>query len=590
MDMDSTIATPLNPDDPREIGQFKIIGLLGVGGMGEVYLGTADEGYVAVKRVRPRVVNRERFKREVGILYRVPVGVAPGVLANDSTVTRPWFATEYVPGVTVDDAVRLHGPLPPETLWLLLAETAEQLRAVHEVKIVHRDLKPANLMLVRNGVQLIDFGIARAADLAKLTKSGESYGTRGYIAPEQEAGDPDVASAADVYALGALLLYAASGRTPGVVPDIEPLRAMDTDLASVIESCLAADPQTRPTAVELAGEARKHVPDTHSFWPPEVMERIEARREFAATPVGKIDTLPPMLELESSQESAPGSGLRSGSGSGSAESQGAESGSVTPPMPPAGPRDVPSSAASAPKPRRQSLLWLVVVVTVVAGAAVGTYFGITHTQSTGTRAGTITHSTSTLVAGGHASSAPSSTVTASAKASASASSSATRTQSTLPSTAASSGSSSEATTSSGDSAASSSTTSTKAATTAVASPTSSSICAINGGDDTTQVPGSEADTDEMYGDAACSAWLDNNGSGDLAGVLNTSWDQSCVAELFRSDGVAYKFAASWAAEKTSFISDEGFTMWICVWNASAESTSTECSPHFAMNGDSPVKQ
>ena len=584
MDMDSTIAIPLNPDDPREIGQFKIIGLLGVGGMGEVYLGTADEGYVAVKRVRPRVVDRERFKREVGILYRVPVGVAPGVLANDSTVTRPWFATEYVPGVTVDDAVRLHGPLPPDTLWLLLAETAEQLGAVHEVKIVHRDLKPANLMLVRNGVKLIDFGIARAADLAKLTKGGESYGTRGYIAPEQEAGDPGVASAADVFALGALLLYAASGRTPGVVPDIEPLRAMDTELAAVIESCLIADPQARPTAVELAVAARKHVPDTHSFWPPEVMERIEARREFAATPVGKIDTLPPMLELDSGS----GSGLESESAS--AESGEAESEFATPPMPPAGPRDDPSSAESAAKPRRR-LLWAVVVVTVVAGAAVGTYFGITHTQSTNPRAGTITHPTSTLVAGGHASSAPSSsTGTASAKGSASASSSATSTASTLPSTAASSGGSSKAAASSGNGAAATTTTSTKAATTAVASPTSSSISAINGGDDTTQVPGSEADTDEMYGDAACSAWLDNNGSGDLAGVLNTSWDQSCVAELFRSDGVAYKFAASWAAEKTSFISDEGFTMWICVWNSSAESTSTECSPHFAMSGDTPVKQ
>ena len=324
--MDSAIATPLNPDDPREIGQFKIIGLLGVGGMGEVYLGTADEGYVAVKRVRPRVVDHERFKREVGILHRVPIGVAPSVLASDSTVTRPWFATEYVPGVTVDDAVRLHGPLLPDTLWLLLAETSAQLRAVHEAKIVHR------------------------------------------------------------------------------------------------------------------------------------------------------------------------------------------------------------------------------------------YFGVTHTQSTNPRAGVITHSTSTLVAGGHASSAPSSTVTASAKASASASANATSARSTLPSTAAST---SEAAASSGKSAAvATTTTSTKAAATAVASPTSSSISAINGGDDTTQVPGSEADTDEMYGDAACSAWLDDNGSGDLAGVLNTSWDQSCVAELFRSDGVAYKFAASWAAEKTSFISDEGFTMWI----------------------------
>jgi len=245
--MDRTIAEPLGPDDPREIGQFTIIGLLGTGGMGEVYLGTTGEDYVAVKRVRPRLVSGERFKREVGILYRVPVGVAPSVLATDGTVSRPWFAAEYVPGLTVDEAVRLHGPLPADTLWLLLAETAAQLNKVHEIGIVHRDLKPANVMLVRDGVKLIDFGIARAADQARLTRSGGSYGTRGFTAPEQEAGDENVASPADVYALGALMLYAASGRTPGVVPDVEAMRSVDADLANIIESCFAEQPDARPT-------------------------------------------------------------------------------------------------------------------------------------------------------------------------------------------------------------------------------------------------------------------------------------------------------------------------------------------------------
>lgn len=304
--MDSTVAAPLGPDDPEEIGPFKIIGLLGVGGMGEVYLGTGETGYVAVKRVRPHLVAAERFKREVGILHRVPDGVAPGVWASDSTASRPWFATEYVPGLTADEAVRLNGPLPADALWLLLAEAAAQLRAVHEARIVHRDLKPANIMLVRGGVKLIDFGIARAADQAKLTRSGSGYGTRGYTAPEQDAGDPLVAAPADVYSLGALLLYAASGRTPGVIPDVEAMRAEVPDLADIVESCLVEDPAARPTAIELVDRAREHVLATDPSWPPLVMQHIFGREEFASTPVGRMATLepPPLAELVSANPDA----------------------------------------------------------------------------------------------------------------------------------------------------------------------------------------------------------------------------------------------------------------------------------------------
>jgi predicted Ser/Thr protein kinase len=291
--MDRTIAEPLGANDPREIGPFPIIGRLGAGGMGEVYLGTRDGGYVAVKRVRPHRVSRERFEREVAVLYRVPAGVAPRVLAHDSTAEQPWFATEYVPGLTVDDAVRLHGPLPANVLRLLLAETVAPLHAVHKAEIVHRDLKPANLMLVRDGVKLIDFGIARAADLPRLTRHGGSYGTRGFSAPEQEDGDSNVASPADVYSLGAVLLYAASGREPGEVPDIAPLREMDAELSAVIEFCLATTPAARPTAAQLVTSARELTAAGDVSWPTEVADWIEARREFAATPMGKLETLPP---------------------------------------------------------------------------------------------------------------------------------------------------------------------------------------------------------------------------------------------------------------------------------------------------------
>ena len=182
---------------------------------------------------------------------------------------------------------------------------------------------------------------------------------------------------------------------------------------------------------------------------------------------------------------------------------------------------------------------------------------------------------------GHESTVPTGTASASGKAS---------TNSSAASSAASTTPTLSTTTSATDPTASNYTASTKAATTAAPNVTASSITGINGGDDKTQVAGSEADTDWVGNDAVCSAWLDNNGSGELAGVLNTSLTQSCVAELFRSDGIAHTFSTSWGAEKTNFISDIGYTMWICVWHADNQSTDEVCSPHFGMNGNTPVKQ
>lgn len=543
---DDTIAEPLGPDDPQEIGSFNILGLLGTGGMGEVYLGATERGYAAVKRVRPRLVSSERFEREIGILYRVPIGVAPRVLASDGTAERPWFATEYVPGLTVDEAVRLRGPLPAEALWLLLAETAAQLRAVHAVKIVHRDVKPGNLMLVRDGVKLIDFGIARAADQARLTKSGGSYGTQGFTAPEQQAGDEDVDAPADVYSLGALLLYAASGRTPGVVPDFEPLRSVDGDLAAVVESCLATAPRDRPTADRLVETARGHLSTTPPSWPTEVMSRISSRRDFAATPVGKLETVPPP-----NLDAHPG------------------------------PATVPASDDPLPRHPRKRLLLLSTVTVVAFGALMALVF-----IPSATGRNNIGQSSSDY-ASISAQPPVRSTQTSSASPSRPASSSGESTPAT-PAVKAGTDTSvppSEPSARSGSGTASAAASPPAAA---GASPTASAIGGINGNDDSAQVKGSEADTDWVGEDAACSAWLDDDGSGGLAGVVNTSLGQTCDAELHRGDGMAFGFSAAWNAAKTNFISDVGETMWICVWNASDQSDA-QCSAHFAMNGDTPVK-
>ncbi|MFJ8948671.1 serine/threonine protein kinase [Streptomyces sp. NPDC102381] len=539
---DSTIAEALGADDPQEIGSFHIIGLLGVGGMGEVYLGASDKGYAAVKRVRPRLVAGERFEREVGILYRVPAGVGPRVLASDSTAERPWFATEYVPGLTVDEAVRLRGPLPTEALWLLLAEAATHLSAVHASEIAHRDIKPGNVMLVRDGVQLIDFGIARAADQARLTKSGGSYGTQGFSAPEQQAGDENVGTPADVYSLGALVLYAASGRTPGVVPDIEPLRAVDADLATVIGSCLATDPGSRPTAGEVAETARAHLPVPPPSWPSEVMSRIASRRAFAATPVSKLETVPPP-----DPEAAPT------------------------------PEAAPASTALPHRPRTRRLL-LPAAAVVALGAVAAFVLVPSDSRHDGAARPsadeTVAAATRTPAAGPSRSASPSE-----------------KSGHPTPTTPADKAGKADTTPPSASSTRPPSRSAPTAASPPATTPrvTSSSISGVNGSDDPAQVKGSEADTSWVGNNATCSAWLDDSGSGELAGVLNTSMNQSCGAALHRSDGLRYTFQASWGAAKTSFVSNVGHTMWICVWNASDRSDE-QCSAHFAMNGNTPVKE
>lgn len=559
MGIDRRIAEDLGPDDPREIGPFTILGLLGTGGMGEVYLGAGEQGYAAVKRVRPRLVSGERFKREVGLLYRVPSEVAPGVLASDGTAARPWFATEYVPGLTVDEAVRLRGPLPAEDLWLLLAETAAQLRTVHRLGIVHRDLKPANVMLVVDGIRLIDFGIARAADQARLTRSGGSYGTRGFTPPEQESGDDDVAEPADVYALGALVLYAASGRTPGLVPDVEALRAVDAELAEVVEPCLAAQPEARPTAQSLAEAARAHVAAADVAWPAEVMERISARQQFAETPVSRMETLPPPEDETAAVEV----------------------------------EKVPSAerttrpVAEASSATTSHLRWKLAALPAVAILLLGGAAAVTllprsspprtaHADAVGSTvvlpAAKLTQ-TSTLAPSRSTSPPPGTAETATPTSATSATSALVLPPSSFSGIAASTGSGTSA-----------------APPAAQPDPTASAISGISGGSDPARVPGSEADTDWVGNDAACSAWLDDDGSGALAGVLNTSLTQSCVAELFRSDGMAYTFSTSWGAEKTNFITDAGFTMWICVWHADDQSSDETCSARFGMSGHTPVRE
>ncbi|MEU3605209.1 protein kinase [Streptomyces sp. NPDC035033] len=309
-------AIPLDADDPRRIGAFRLLGVLGSGGMGRVYLGAVPGTYAAVKRVLPSLAEDadflSHFGHELDNLARLPAGASTKLLASDRLAKPPWFATAFIPGVTLNDALRLNGgPLPADALWRLLREAAAGLRAVHAADMVHRDLKPSNVMLTGDGLSLIDFGVARAADQSRLTKTGMIIGTPAYMAPEQAVADRVLTGAADVFALGSLVLYAANGRPPfgdgsghdllyRVVhgePDFGRLAEVDQDLADLVRTCLAKDPDDRPTAGELVGHADARAAGV--AWPEPVAARIAERTAFAAG----APTAEALAELEAADPS-----------------------------------------------------------------------------------------------------------------------------------------------------------------------------------------------------------------------------------------------------------------------------------------------
>ncbi|MFC9245961.1 protein kinase [Streptomyces sp. NPDC057136] len=308
-ELEGSGAEPLEAEDPLRIGSIPLAGRLGAGGMGRVYLGVHEGRYVAVKQLLSSVVGEDpdflrRFGHELDNLSRLPEEATAPLLASDRTAMPPWFATAYVPGLTLSQAVELHGgSLPAPALWLLLWETAAALASVHALGMVHRDIKPSNVMLTLDGLTLIDFGVARAAEQSQLTRTGMVVGTPPYMAPEQASGSRGLSGATDVFALASALTYAACGRPPfgdesghGVLyrivheqPDLEPLRELDADLAELVAACLDKDPDGRPTAVEILERVARQGPFTGPLWPTAITERLAERAAFAAS-TQKIDT------------------------------------------------------------------------------------------------------------------------------------------------------------------------------------------------------------------------------------------------------------------------------------------------------------
>ncbi|MEU8621386.1 protein kinase [Streptomyces sp. NPDC048623] len=264
-------ALPAGP--PRLVGPYRLLARLGAGGMGEVHLAcrvdapTADPyRMVAVKTVREELAPdedfRTRFRREITAARAVRSPYAAQLVDADADAPSPWLATEYVPGPSLAEAVVRAGALPLAAVRALGAALARALDAVHGAQVLHRDLKPANVLLGAAGPKLIDFGIAQAFEATALTSTGLVVGSPGFMSPEHLIGSRAVVPASDVFCLGAVLAFAASGQGPfqddemaAVIYRISraeaELTGVPEELRPVVERCLRLDPAERPSAAEL---------------------------------------------------------------------------------------------------------------------------------------------------------------------------------------------------------------------------------------------------------------------------------------------------------------------------------------------------
>ncbi|MFF4168630.1 bifunctional serine/threonine-protein kinase/ABC transporter substrate-binding protein [Streptomyces sp. NPDC001744] len=309
---------PLRKTDPSSIAGHRLLGRLGAGGMGVVYLARSAGGALAaLKLIRAEHAAdpgfRERFRREARAAERITGRWVVRVLGADPEAREPWLATEYVPGPSLAEAVALHGPLPEPAVRALGARLADALAGVHAAGLVHRDVKPGNVLLALDGPRLIDFGIARTAGATALTATDAMIGTPGFLAPEQARflGAGEVGPASDVFSLGCVLAYALTGERPfgtGAVAAVvyrtvheEPdLDGLPETLLPLVTACLAKDGADRPSTTEVRDALGPHEGPAAGDWLPPGLPALIARRSSRILDLPVAD--PTVLEPEGPEE------------------------------------------------------------------------------------------------------------------------------------------------------------------------------------------------------------------------------------------------------------------------------------------------
>jgi serine/threonine protein kinase len=294
----------LQAGDPPQIGPYLLLGRLGVGGMGRVFLGRSPGGrLVAVKVIRAELAGdpgfRARFAREVAAARRVSGVYTAPVVDADPAAPLPWLATGYVPGLSLSEAVHEYGALPVASVLALAAGLAEGLCAVHAAGVVHRDLKPSNVLLAVDGPRVIDFGISQAVDATQLTRTGAVIGSPAFMSPEQVMGGA-VGPASDMFSLGAVLAFAATGEGPfgsgaptalmyRVVHGTPHLDRLPGPVRPLVERCLAKDPGQRPTAAQFLAEltaAHPSAADLADWLPASILSAAAYSRPVSVAPNG----------------------------------------------------------------------------------------------------------------------------------------------------------------------------------------------------------------------------------------------------------------------------------------------------------------
>jgi eukaryotic-like serine/threonine-protein kinase len=298
---------PLKPADPAKIGDIVLRGRLGEGGMGTVYFGVTPDGdRVAVKTIRQDLTEndeaKDRFEREIIVLGMVAgPRIAALLAASEPDDVPPWFATEYVQGLTLSEYVQERGPLSTPMAAAFGVMLAEGLDDIHTAGLLHRDLKPGNVILGVDGPRVIDFGLAGLQDATgDITHTSGMLGTPVCMAPEQAASPKDLTAAVDVYALGAVLMFSMTGRYPYERPTVPALLlavadpATDPDLSGLseeikqlISGMLAHHPASRRTLAEVTAELRKVLDD-------QGLSLTGAQSEFAQLTYMERDTDPPL--------------------------------------------------------------------------------------------------------------------------------------------------------------------------------------------------------------------------------------------------------------------------------------------------------